>query len=254
MGLFLGANAAAGANFQRIFLRPPSGSIPSSGLQLWLKADSGVSTSGSSVTAWLDQSPNAYNFVPDSVTADISLVSSVVNLNNKPAIRFRTVNNNGNIGLYNNTVFTGKSAILVYILESVAGFEYSVIYENSGINLYTSYDNGNRRFGGYFNQFYNATTLSTLNVPYIRSCLTDNGVALNFFLNGNADGTPTGNGFYPRTQTVIGNGGARLAVNPSGLNQPFQGYLAEIVVYDRVLTTPERQQVENYLNSKYNIY
>ena len=30
--------------------------------------------------------------------------------------------------------------------------------------------------------------------------------------------------------------------------------IAEMVVYNRVLTTPERQQVEQYLNSKYQIY
>ena len=34
--------------------------------------------------------------------------------------------------------------------------------------------------------------------------------------------------------------------------EPFS--MAEIVVYNRVLTTPERQQVETYLNEKYAIY
>jgi hypothetical protein len=33
----------------------------------------------------------------------------------------------------------------------------------------------------------------------------------------------------------------------------FQGDIAEIIVYDRALTTPERQQVEAYLANKYDI-
>jgi len=34
----------------------------------------------------------------------------------------------------------------------------------------------------------------------------------------------------------------------------LKGKVAEVIVYNRVLTTPERQQVEAYLNSKYQIY
>jgi hypothetical protein len=33
-----------------------------------------------------------------------------------------------------------------------------------------------------------------------------------------------------------------------------QGELAELIVYDRALTTQERQQVEAYLNARYGIY
>jgi hypothetical protein len=34
----------------------------------------------------------------------------------------------------------------------------------------------------------------------------------------------------------------------------FGGKIAEIIIYNRILTTPERQQVETYLNQKYAIY
>ena len=231
------------------------GDLPvTSNLRLWLKADAGVTTSGSNVTAWLDQSPNARNFVPDTQTPDITLAPSVAGFNNKPAVRFGTTNNFGNIGLYHDSVFTGKTVFMVYILESVSGSEYSVIYENSGINLYTSYGNGNGTYGGYFNGFYDSNTTSSLNIPYLRTCLTEDGNGIQYFLNGAADGTQTGSGFYSRTQTVIGNGGARFGRPGGFINQPFQGYIAEIVAYDRVLTTQERQQVEAYLNAKYAIY
>ena len=230
-----------------------------SGLSLWLKADAGVTTSGSSVTEWADQSSNGFNVVPDFATADITLASSVAKFNNKPAILFGVANEDGNVGLYNNNTFIGKSVFLVYSLESVSDFEYSVIYENNGINVYTSYDNNNQKFGGYFNAFYDANTVSTLGTAYIRTVIADGDEEendpLDFYINGESDGSLVGSGFYNlRSEIVIGNGGARNAGPSPFLSQPFQGYLAEVIAYNIVLATPQRQQVENYLNNKYAIY
>ena len=233
-----------------------------SGLSLWLKADAGVTLSGSNVTAWADQSLNGLNVVPDITSADITLVSSVAKFNNKPAILFGVSNQAGGVGLYNNNPFIGKSLFSAYSLESVADFEYSVIYENNGINIYTSYNglvDPNQKFGGYYNAFIDSNTTSTLGTAYIRTVIADDDGEgdnpIDFYIDGASDGSQLGNGFYNlRSEIVIGNGGARsLGPSPS-VDQPFQGYIAEIVAYNTVLTTPQRQQVENYLNSKYAIY
>ena len=229
------------------------------GLSLWLKADAGVTVSGASVTEWADQSGNGLDVVPDFATADITLDSSVAKFNNKPAILFEVTNENGDVGLYNNNPFIGKSVFLVYSLESAGDFEYSVIYENNGINVYTSYETGNKKFGGYFNGFFDSNTTSTLGTAYIRTVIADDDGEgdnpIDFYINGASDGSLVGGGFYNfRAQIVIGNGGARGAGPSPSINQPFQGYLAEVIVYDTVLTTPEREQVETYLNDKYEIY
>ena len=229
------------------------------GLSLWLKADAGVTVSGASVTEWADQSGNGLDVVPDFATADITLASSVAKFNNKPAILFGVTNEEGAVGLYNNNPFIGKSVFLVYSLENVSGFEYSVIYENNGINVYTSYDVGNGKFGGYFNAFFDSNTTSTLGTAYIRTVIADDDGEgdnpIDFYINGASDGSLVGSGFYNfRAEIVIGNGGARGAGPSPSINQPFQGYLAEVIVYDTVLTTPEREQVETYLNDKYEIY
>jgi hypothetical protein len=229
------------------------------GLSLWLKADAGVTLSGSNVTAWADQSGNGLNVVPDITSADITLVSSVAKFNNKPAILFDIGEEAGGVGLYNNNTFITKSVFIAYSLENVNVFEYSVPYENNGINVYTSYGNGNRFFGGYFNAFYDSDTASTLGTAYIRTVIADDDEEgnnpINFFIDGASDGALNGGGFYnARAEIVIGNGGARSLGPSPFLDQPFQGYIAEIVAYNTVLTTPQRQQVENYLNSKYEIY
>jgi hypothetical protein len=41
--------------------------------------------------------------------------------------------------------------------------------------------------------------------------------------------------------------------NNAATDQIFKGKVAEAIVYNRVLSTPERQQVEAYLMGKYNI-
>ena len=65
-------------------------SIPN--LQLWLKADEGVITNGSEVTAWNDQSPNGNNAQSVGITSPTFISNAI---NGKPAIRF---NNEANAG------------------------------------------------------------------------------------------------------------------------------------------------------------
>ena len=68
-----------------------SGSLPSGSLSLWLKADTGVTTSGSSVTQWNDQSGSGNNVTPQNGN-DPTLVSNVIN--SLPVIRFNGTSNN----------------------------------------------------------------------------------------------------------------------------------------------------------------
>jgi hypothetical protein len=234
-----------------------------SGLKLWLKADAGVTVDGSNrVTQWSDQSVSGYNFVPDFPTLDITKTASHASFNSQPVITFVTSNNDGDVGLFVNSPFTSRSGFVAYKLNSVGSFEYSVPYENSGINLYTSYDYNNRLFGGYFNGFFDSNTPSELGQAYVRACLSDSIYneqteeeenPINFFLGLTADGSHNGAGFFDRTAIVIGNGSARLALEGGFLNQPFEGDLAEILAYDEVVSSADRIAITNYLKNKYNI-
>lgn len=220
-------------------------------------ATSTTTSIGTGVATWVDQSPNGYVFVPDYISRDITLSSSVAALNNLPAISFETLKDNGFVGLYNNNAFATKSFFIVYNLTSIDDFDYSIPYENTLINVYTHQPNGVRAFGSYFNDFYDSVTPSTLGSPYLRSVITEDGTSFEFFVDGAADGGDTGGSSVVRDSIVIGNGGSRYAKSTPAatpINQAFQGNIAEIVAYDRVLTTPERQQVEAYLMAKYDLY
>ena len=206
------------------------------------------STGGSGVTSWTDQSPSALTFSADLLTPDITLNSNYTN--GKPAIIFSSGWQGGSMGLSNSSVFVTKS-VFIALAPNGSDFEYAVPYENNGLNIYATSANYNAPWGSYLNSNTNATTILGFNgEKVLLSATSDTGEDQQFYLNGTNDTDGAGAGFYnERGEIVIGNGGAR-----GSTNQQFQGAIMEIVAYDRVLTTPERQQVEAYLNTKYAIY
>jgi hypothetical protein len=74
----------------------------------------------------------------------------------------------------------------------------------------------------------------------------------------------SGNYFVLRNNTLEGSGGIGTAANSditgiriAGQQYPFRHAnirMAEIMVYDSTLTSPQLEQVRNYLNAKYAIY
>lgn len=83
--------SSSGSGCSAIIIPPPSPGGVSSGLKLWLKADAGVtpSTDSGAVTAWNDQSGNAYHLTSIGGTAPRIYTTSKTNLINfNPSIKF----------------------------------------------------------------------------------------------------------------------------------------------------------------------
>ena len=68
------------------------GNLPTGSMVLWLKADSGVTTSGSNVTTWADQSGSGNNVTPDQTSDGPVVLSNIIN--GLPVIRFNGSTNN----------------------------------------------------------------------------------------------------------------------------------------------------------------
>jgi hypothetical protein len=224
--------------------------IPSAGLSLWLKADAGVTLSGSNVTAWADQSGNGNN-ASSSIGTRPTLVSNT--LNSKPVLRFDGA---------------GQQMALT---SSIGGTEYSIFIvckNNDNTNGSMFFWATDENYGKYI------------------AVITDenfNASARNKFLLSEADAGAGGEGsviawssasanndFFIGTATQNGGGKAYLngyggtdslgtfeqsntfdLIGGYGFGYELDGDVAEIIAYNRVLTTPERQQVEAYLLSKY---
>jgi len=235
-----------------------------SGLSLWLKADAGVSLSGSDVTTWADQSGNGRH--ANSVDADPTYNSS--DLNGKPTISLSSVavGDNQSLSIDGNPMgASGTTAFVVnyvdpsvFPVNGVGGNPNGALLGNFG-----SAENGSHwpyASGGVasvYDAFATDTRKDNLGLP---TGITNWNIYSVYSQNNDWKIFCNGTEFYFDNANVYSNAIANdtsLYIgmqNNSGSDQIFKGKVAEVVVYNRVLTTPERQQVEAYLNTKYAIY
>jgi hypothetical protein len=247
--------------------------LPSSlgGLSLWLKADAGVSLFGSFVTAWADQSENGNN-TTDYGGYSPTFVSNVVN--GKPVIRFgnagnatvlktspTSIGNSGNFTLiavynYNNSGNVWAGLISKGDFATVEGsqFELDAQFIN-GDNGWTNVFGVMDYYGGPDWVWCPNETLYA-NQWIIHEGISDvtNGYQYQY-INGNETSSAYSVAQINACNIAIGIGNAgsdRAPLSPEFGG--FQGDVAEIIIYDRALSIVERQQVEVYLNQKYQIY
>lgn len=223
----------------------------SSGLQLWLKADSGTSTTtdGASVNYWADQSP---------IGNDASQGASPA----QPI--FKTSQFNGHPALRN---AAGKYFDIDMSAVNDADFTvFTVVKRESGadeqfiIGIQDSDDDGGLSFGYLsseeiaFDQYGNIIVLEcdayagTNEIPSIlfaefatasgkKEYLVRDGISTD---KKNTNGTS----YYLMGDGNIGRGNG---------NNSFIGLIAEVVVYDRLLTDTEKKRVQTYLSVKYGL-
>lgn len=226
------------------------------GLALWLRADSGVVTSGSSVTQWKDVSGNNINATPaTSYGFNAPTLGTAPELNNAPTVKF-----SGTQGLAStlNIPNVQNSSLTIFLLVKgynqtgsvSAGFLNINDYTN-GLWLQQNISTGNYRLLSNFN-----TNSSSLDIagaapitgfPYkIFGYQKNFGTDVRLYLNGTQGAidntTASFNGAFTNGPYMVG-----FSNTFAGLN----GEIAEIIVYTSALNTSQRNQVENYLRAKY---
>jgi hypothetical protein len=244
-----------------------------SGLSLWLKSDAGVTTSGSNVTAWADQSGNGFNAngnVVDGVNP--TFVSNVKN--GKPILRFgnsnsatvlrtnaTTFGNSGEFTIftvyqYNETDNDWAELISKGNLATAEGSQFAI-----SARFIASEDPTQSSFGvmGYANEeyawnfLYQAPASTSWSILCATQSITNN--SQQYHINGSlaSESASVSAINQINIEIGIGNGGSN-STPQSADHGGFKGDLAEVIFYNRAVTTPERQQVEAYLNTKYAIY
>ena len=213
--------------------------LPSSlgGLALWLKADAGlILDEVNDVIQWTDQSNVGNNFLQD-----LNYLAPAENniINGYSAVLF----NGGRLA--GNDIVTGKTIYAVVKALGTQPEAYAAIFECTGGSLYSAISD--TEWGSYFNGGYSSNDSLAVNTPAIIATLSDDGETFEYRKDGvSILNTDSGNGFYTRSAAYLGNDGSA--------GQPANVYISEIIVYDRVLTISECQEVEAYLNDKYQIY
>jgi len=208
------------------------------GLSLWLKGDAGITLSGSNVTAWADQSGNAKN-------ATATDTPTLTTIGGKTFVDFAG-------GFFTgDEILTQEYGTIMVVANFTTGREVAVIFQQfiddgDAVALYRGHNGGTLNFAFYSGVGLGSLAETSNNQTYLYGVTFDasNG---QLYLNSNTDeagyigGNNIGGTYY-------------IGKWVSGDVVTTEMRMAEIVIYNRVLTTPERQQVEAYLNAKYTIY
>jgi hypothetical protein len=230
--------------------------IPQSGLSIWLKADAGVTLSGANVTAWADQSGNGNNALGGETLPTLQPNT----INGLPSIRFNNIDPNisrftisNNFNLKNSSVFVVVRQVnLENSFARILGFIGSSEDYDSDDGLAFVFNNVASQLQVESNS--NSAVIENLvadNVFASVSYKIDNSGNISVFYNGASEGTAQNANMTSQNSggsIFIGQGSQNLS--GAGL----YGDIAEVIFYNRNVTTPERQQIEAYLNTKYAIY
>lgn len=227
-----------------------------SGLQLWLRADTGVTTSGSSVTSWADQSVNAHTASQGISGSQPTLVNNA--LNGNPVVRFdgsddfMSIPDHASLDLG-----TGD-----FSLFAVFGHANNVNGTYPYGLLYGKFD-GSSPFAGatvFLDLFGDGVvTFRTSSAFHLNSAggfddlkarvweFARAGTTLSERINAqtHASGTTPAINLDNADSAFIGGQGVGI--------QPFKGDLAELLLYNTSLSATDRQDINEYFFAKYSI-
>ena len=235
--------------------------IPSSGLRQWLRGDCVNADVLDGATPRVSTCENQTDTAAGTSTYRMHATQSVTNrmpekigasFNGKPALRFDAVAGQcDSLRTYATPITKAYSAFAVYSLRATGTVEQVVMQGVGGLSR-LSVTNGlvTRRASGVVSQLLPCQT----NTPVIASMLC-NEVASRFYLNGV---NLTQNGAPAAAWGTGGSGDGSMIYFGAGtadgaLDLPLDGDLAEVLVYDRVLSDTERRRVEAYLSARYAI-
>ena len=223
----------------------------SSGLNVWLKADAGVSstTNGALLSFWNDQSVNGNNATQVIANSRPQYFSNRINGNpvvQTASSKYFDVNLNG-INAQNYTIFTVTKRQSGNNFQHIIGVRQTGAYVGLGLGYSGS---SLIRFFQYGNSVSLACTsfAGAAEIPTILSAQFDINVGKKvWFIKDGIELTRAGNTktHYPAT----GSG----SIGRGNDNYGFIGQIAEVIVYNRVLTDAEKKQVHTYLSVKYGL-
>jgi hypothetical protein len=260
-------------------LASPAGAIVSppggvgDGLVLWLDSsdpygDGTTPTQGASISTWTDLSTAGNHAIADGSGATWD--SAPTGFNGRPALRFsRTTDTSG-------SVYRSPLDIRPTTTPDVTVIALYIPVALSNANGVWGSDNGNwdRFFIAYHPGFGNGTTDGVVGLGPVQQGQTISGsgatggsphllaVGYSGLVSGGSNSGAT-DGSYVYFNCILNrvftdstdptNAQTNFSVGRDGDNSQFDGHIAEVLVYDRVLTGEEVNAVSGYLATKYSL-
>jgi hypothetical protein len=240
-------------------------------LKAWFDGSDSASMilSGSSVSQWNDKSGNGFNAAQATAANKPTLVSSV--LNGKSIVRFDGSNDFLSFGssqIFDDTL--GYTVVTVFKC-TATGFAKTVFEANAGNSRWLRYDVaiGDTSYG----DVSVSTNNGDANVRTGAILSTSSFAKLVVTYNGSGNTTP-GNYVVAKNNTIVASYAAvkedtnvtplagsafvagtanKIGIYGDGSSNPFQGDIAEIMLYNRKLTDSELSSLTAYLKGKWDI-
>ncbi|NJL74532.1 MAG: choice-of-anchor C family protein [Saprospiraceae bacterium] len=245
--------------------------IPTGGLQLWLRSDAGVVLANNFVSEWKDQSGNNRHAVQTITDARPTVLNNA--LNGRPVVRFQATGEGDGL-VVPSMDLTNTQKVEIFVVYNNTNDPVSggaVVLENStNFNLnptgFFVSDNDDSCFtcpngvttghrGNVGWHVLNTLPLEAgyrmLNTMFDKSSAQEVALKINGVIPDNTTFTLSENNTNPfgNNATYIGRPGAGN-VNSAF---PMEGGIAEILIYNNLLSAGDRSKVENYLCQKYNL-
>lgn len=228
-----------------------------SGLQYWFKADSLTGLSNNDpVAAMTDFSGNSRNFTA-TTSPDTRGLFKTNQINGLPAIQFT---HDGNSATTTNTTYSGPNFLAAYT-EGEVFVVIKAANDPAANSLVGSWAN----WGTDFNVVHYPFTDGTIYDDFGASVRKNTGnpatnlASWNLYNVSSKAGSwvnrINGTQFYSTaTNTVAWNTAPYFGGNAAtDQDVGFDGHIAEVIFYNRVLNSSERSNVRNYINSKYGV-
>lgn len=221
-----------------------------SGLYLWLRGKD-VVLNGNSVGSWIDMSGNNYDATQGTANKQPAHLSSVAELNGKPALYFDGTNDEMQGLLMPGIDTSSLSIFIVARNDTVTGYRCMLTFNGyvSGLTIGKMNDAGSFVYyqnSSYFNS-QNTNDCSNSGTPYriysvIKSIHTNSKLYVNSNLRNASANASLINAFT--------NAAYKIGYFNGNFNF-WKGDIAEIIVYKSALSDSSRQTIENYLRRKY---
>lgn len=233
---------------------PAYAQIPPGDLALWLRGEDAVDAGGGAVANWPDISGNANDAAQTSATRQPTIIAGAIN--GLDVVRFDGVDDRLDVvtNVFANTAFP-KTVFAVYQTSDSNGHVIGTGSSSGGfltsygsaliLNAGSSVLKANNNSSGLF---LSAPGPDTSTIRVIDGIMDDAGSVIRNAC-GSSESTSATNAF-PYSKTTIG---ASDGSNSNSSRDPLAGDIAELIVYDRVLTPAERDTVRDYLFTRYGI-
>lgn len=217
-----------------------------SGCLVWLRADTLVLNNNDPVGSWPDSSPTGNTF--EQATAGNKPLFKTNIINGLPTVLFDGVDD-----------WMQQTAGPANIVQPLTGFVVSqptlntASQKNYATMLHTT-QAGLFMVAKITTSFWGTFTTGTGDLSSTNALTSGS----NYLLENTATTSSTflyqrGSQVATRAETEVGSGGGRSAIGKDivNANRQYAGHIAEVIVYNTVLSSADRVNVENYLISKY---